>query len=79
MIASPFLNMEISCEASPQYFLMSGRCCFSSAIVASNCGCVSSYGSVIPRAGFVFDRYSAASAIWIGLSGTVILPAYAGS
>ena len=25
----------------------------------------------MPRLGFVFDRYSAASAIWIGLSGTV--------
>jgi hypothetical protein len=36
MIASPFLNRLISSEASPQYFLMSGRCFFSSAIVAAN-------------------------------------------
>ena len=31
-----------------------------------------------PEAGFVFDRYSAASAIWIGLSGIVILPLFSG-
>ena len=37
---------------------------------------VSSYGSLIPSDGCVFIRYSAASAIWIGLSGTVILPLY---
>ena len=30
----------------------------------------------MPSDGFAFDRYSAASAIWIGLSGTVILPLY---
>ena len=33
----------------------------------------------MPRSGFVFDRYSAASAIWIGLSGIVIWPLYFGS
>ena len=37
---------------------------------------VSSYGSLIPRLGFVCIRYSAASAIWIGLFGTVSLPLY---
>ena len=30
----------------------------------------------MPRPGWVFDRYSAASAIWIGLFGTVTSPAY---
>ena len=74
MVASPFLNRLISSEARPQYFLTSGRCFFSRAIVASNWGLFSSYGSLIPSDGFVFDRYSAASAIWIGLFGTVILP-----
>ena len=79
MTASPLVNIEISCEASPQYFLINGRCCFSRATAAWNCGWVSSYGSVMPRLGFVFDRYSAASAIWMGLSGIVILPLYFGS
>ena len=77
--ASPFLNRSISSEASPQYFLTSGRCFLSRAIAASNCVLFSSYGSVIPSDGCVFERYSAASAIWIGLSGTVTLPLYFGS
>src|ERR1043165_4093291 len=76
---SPFLNRLISSEARPQYFLTSGLCFFSSAITALNWVLFSSYGSVIRRARFVFDRYSAASAIWIGLFGTVILPLYFGS
>src|SRR4051794_20055315 len=74
MTTSPFLNRLISSDARPQYFFTSGRCCFSRLIVASNWLFVSSYGSLIPSDGFVFDRYSAASAIWIGLFGTVILP-----
>ena len=32
----------------------------------------------MPSDGCVFIRYSAASAIWIGLSGTVTLPLYFG-
>ena len=36
IVASPFLNRLISSEARPQYFLTSGRCFFSSAIVAAN-------------------------------------------
>src|SRR2546430_2154323 len=51
MKASPFWNMEISSEADGQYFLISCRCCISSATVASNCFLVSSYGSLIPRLG----------------------------
>src|SRR5947208_10673492 len=47
--ASPFLNMLISCVADAQYFLMYCRCFFSRLIEASNCGCVSSYTSVMPR------------------------------
>ena len=78
MSASPFLNRSISSEASDQYFLMSGCCCLSSLTAASNWGLFSSYGSVILRSGFVFIRYSAASAIWIGLSGTVTWPLYFG-
>ena len=76
--ASPFLNRSISSEASAQYFLISGFCCLSRLIAALNCVWVSSYGSVIPSDGCDFERYSAASAIWIGLSGTVILPLYFG-
>ena len=70
------MNRSISSEASAQYFLISGFCCLRSEIAASNCFWFSSYGSVIPSDGFVFERYNAASAIWIGLSGTVTLPLY---
>src|SRR5262245_24734472 len=74
--ASPFLNRLISSEARDQYFLTSGRCFLIRSIAASNCFLFSSYGSLIPSDGCVFDRYSAASAIWIGLFGTVIRPLY---
>src|SRR5436190_5333641 len=69
--ASPDLNRSISSDASPQYFLTSGFCCLSRLTAAWNCLSFSSYGSLMPRLGSFFDRYSAASAIWIGLSGTV--------
>ena len=54
--ASPFLNRSISSEASAQYFLISGFCCFSRLIAAVNWAWFSSYGSVIPSAGCVFIR-----------------------
>src|SRR5262249_16044660 len=73
-VTSPLLNRLISSEASTQYFLTRGGWWLSSEIAASNWVLFSSYGSLIPSDGFVFDRYSAASAIWIGLFGTVILP-----
>src|SRR6266576_5268089 len=79
MAASPFLNRSISSDASAQYFLISGFCCLSRLTAAPSCFSFSSYGSVIPRLGSFFDRYSAASAIWIALSGTVTLPLYFGS
>src|SRR3954467_5675453 len=75
----PFLKRSIWSDASAQYCFTSGRCCLSRATAAASWVLVSSYGSVIPRLGFVFDRYSAASAIWIGLSGIVILPLFFGS
>ncbi len=56
IVASPFLNRSISSDASAQYFLTSGFCCLSSSTAASNCSCVSSYGSSMPSSGFVFDR-----------------------
>ena len=55
---------------------MSGFCCFRRLTAALNCGWVSSYTSLMPRLGLSFERYSAASAIWIGLFGMVISPAY---
>ena len=79
IVDPPFLNRSIWSDASAQYFLTSGRCFLSSCTAASSCAFVSSYGSLIPRLGFVFDRYRAASAIWIGLSGIVILPLFFGS
>src|SRR5262249_38550116 len=72
--APPFLNRSISSEASAQYFLISGFCCFSRLIAALNCVWFSSYGSLIFSDGCAEARYSAASAIWVGLSGTVTLP-----
>src|SRR5262249_25411418 len=54
--ASPLLKRSISSEASAQYFLSSGFCCFSRLTVAENCPELSSYGSLIPRLGFVFIR-----------------------
>src|SRR3989440_5316711 len=74
--ASPFLNRSISSDASPQYFLISGFCFLSRLTAASNCFWFSSYGSLIPSDGCDFERKSAASAIWIGLSGTVTFPLY---
>src|ERR1041385_2089880 len=75
---SPFLKSEISSVAEFQYRFSSGFCFFSSETAASSCGFVSSYGSLIPCDACVFIRYRAASAIWIGLFGTVILPLYFG-
>src|SRR5438045_8915265 len=66
--ASPFLNRSISSDASAQYFLINGFCCFNRFTAALNCAEFSSYGSLIPSDGFDFERKSAASAIWIGLS-----------
>src|SRR5438034_7548027 len=74
IVEPPFLKRSIWSEATPQYFFTSGRCCFNRLTVASNWVLLSSYGSLIPSDGFVFERYSAASAIWIGLSGIVICP-----
>ena len=54
--ASPFLNRSISSEASAQYFLISGFCCFSRAIAALNWVEFSSYGSVIPSDGLRLQR-----------------------
>src|SRR6516164_6352800 len=78
-VALPFLKSKISWEASPQYFSISGRWAASRLTAAWNWGWVSSYGSVMPSDGLVVFRYSAASAIWIGLSGTVTWPLYFGS
>ena len=70
------MNRSIWTDARPQYTFTSGRCCLSSFTAAASWAFVSSYGSLIPSDGCVFDRYSAASAIWIGLSGIVILPLF---
>src|SRR6266568_4083114 len=77
--ALPFLKSKISWEARLQYFSISGRCEASRVTAAWNWGWVSSYGSVIFSSGLWVFRYSAASAIWIGLSGTVTCPLYFGS
>src|SRR6266540_17512 len=76
--ASP-LAISSALSAEPdQYFLSSFRCFLSRETVASNCFLFSSYGSLIPSPRCVLAKYSAASAIWIGLSGMVILPLYLG-
>src|SRR5215471_11440628 len=75
-VTSPFANAEICADALLQYCLTSGCCVLSRFTAAWNCGWVSSYGSVMPSEGWWVFRYSAASAIWIGLSGTVTWPLY---
>src|SRR6266542_956729 len=71
-LVAPSFAISSALSAEPtQYFLIRGRCFLSSATVAANCFAFSSYGSLIPSPGCVFIRYSAASAIWIGLSGIV--------
>src|SRR3954468_20894069 len=59
----PFLKLSISSEKSDQYLPTQGRCCLSRSTAASNWGCISSYGSVIPRSGLCALRYNAASAM----------------
>src|SRR3954449_3830740 len=55
-VAPPFLNRSISSPAEAQYFFTSGRCFLSRSTAALNCDEFSSYGSLIPRPGFVFER-----------------------
>ena len=54
--ASPFLNRSISSDASAQYFLISGFCVLRRLTAALNWVEFSSYGSVIPSDGVVFER-----------------------
>src|SRR5258708_3664592 len=76
MTTSPFLKSAISSVAEFQYRLRSGFCALSSFVAASSCGFVSSYGSLLPSAGCVFMRYSAASAIWLRFFGTLLFPLF---
>src|SRR3954454_7844221 len=55
-VAPPFLNRSTSSPAEAQYFFTSGRCFLSRSTAALNCDELSSYGSLIPRPGFVFER-----------------------
>src|SRR3954449_649742 len=71
--ASPDLNRPSKSEASTQYLRTSGACAFSFALTLSSVASSIEYGFCAP------SNWSATSAIWIGLSGTVILPLYFGS
>src|SRR3954465_4090740 len=71
--ASPDLNRPSKSEARTQYLRTSGACAFSFALTLSSVAWSIAYGSCAP------SNWSATSAIWIGLSGTVILPLYFGS
>src|SRR5215469_10092537 len=77
-VTSPLANAEIWSEARPQYCLTSGCCCTSRCTAAWNWLWVISYGSVMPSFGSCVFRYTAASAIWIGLSGIEIWPEFFG-
>src|ERR1051325_2859114 len=55
-VTSPLLKAVSKWAMSGQYSLTSGRCCLRRLTAASNCGCVSSYGSVILRSGLVLLR-----------------------
>src|SRR3954469_4947835 len=68
--ASPDLNRLSKSDASTQYLRTSGRCCLSFVLTLSSVASSIAYGSCAP------SNCSATSAIWIGLSGTVILPLY---
>src|SRR3954466_13671092 len=70
--ASPDLNSDSKSVASTQYLRTSGRCCLSFAVTLSSVAWSIAYGLSAPK------NCSAGSAIWIGLSGTVILPLYCG-
>ena len=59
----PLVKLSISSAKADQYLPTHGRCCFRSSTAASNCGWVSSYGSVMPSSGLCVLRYSAASAM----------------
>ena len=56
IVTPPFVNAAISSLASTQYFLTSGRCCFSRSTAACSWSEVSSYGSLMPSDGFVLLR-----------------------
>src|SRR3954451_3139719 len=70
IVASPDLKSDSKSVASTQYLRTSGRCCSSFCFAASSWSCDSEYGLSVP------PNWSATSAIWIGLSGTVTLPLY---
>ena len=55
--------VDLVARTADQYLPTHGRCCLSSSTAASNCGWVSSYGSVMPSSGWCALRYSAASAM----------------
>src|SRR3954451_9303301 len=72
-VASPDLNRSSKSVARTQYLRTSGRCCLSLALTLSSVAWSIEYGLSAPK------NWSAGSAIWIGLSGTVILPLFLGS
>ena len=74
IVASPFLNRLISSEASPQYFLIERPLLLQQADRRVELLLVQLVGILDPERRLRLHRYSAASAIWIGLFGTVILP-----
>ena len=63
MTMSPFRNPSTSSVAVPQYLLMRPFWILSSATAAASWVWSSEYGLVILRSGWVFIRYSAASAM----------------
>src|SRR3954453_15169069 len=68
--ASPDLNSDSKSDASTQYLRTSGRCCLSLSLTLPSVASSIEYGFGAP------SNWSATSTIWIGLSGTVILPLY---
>src|SRR3954447_22774105 len=71
--ASPDLNRPSKSEASTQYLRTSGAWALSFDLTFSSVASSIAYGFCAP------SNWSATSAIWIGLSGTVILPLYLAS
>ena len=54
--ASPFLNNDSSSDGRFQYFLINPSGPSATRPQRANCALVSSYGSLIPRSGCVFER-----------------------
>src|SRR5258705_2501441 len=62
IVMSPLVKPSISSWAVPQYLPINAFCWTRRSLAAASCVASTAYGFVIPSSGFVFIKYSAASA-----------------